>query len=74
MPYIAVEECDACVQKIVVSGDKVCVPPSDISVSRFAVLEDPNGSVFAIIRMNTQIRRLGGTELGRWTARVGLID
>jgi uncharacterized protein len=74
MPYIAVEDCDACAHKTVASGGKVCVPPSDISVGRSAVVEDPNGSFFSIIRLNTQIRRLGGTELGSWTARVGLID
>jgi hypothetical protein len=27
------------------------VPPNDISVGRFAVVEDPNGSFFSIIRL-----------------------
>jgi uncharacterized protein len=41
MPYIAVEDCDACAQKIVASGGKVCVPPSDISVGRLRLWKIP---------------------------------
>lgn len=51
MPYIAVDDCDAAVQKVAEHGGKVCVPPNDISVGRFAVVEDPNGAYFSIIRM-----------------------
>jgi hypothetical protein len=28
----------------------VCIPPTDISVGRFAVVEDPDGAVFSIIQ------------------------
>jgi uncharacterized protein len=50
MPYIAVEDCDASARKITENGGKVCVPPTDISVGRFAVVSDPNGAFFSIIR------------------------
>jgi predicted enzyme related to lactoylglutathione lyase len=52
MPYIAVDDCDACAARIVENGGKVCVPPTDISVGRFAVVEDSNGGFFSIIRLN----------------------
>jgi hypothetical protein len=52
MPYISVDDCDACAQKIVAAGGKVCVPPTDISVGRFAVVEDSNGGFFSIIKLN----------------------
>jgi len=53
MPYIAVDDCDACAKKITEHGGKVCVPPTDISVGRFAVVEDPNGGFFSIIRLKS---------------------
>jgi predicted enzyme related to lactoylglutathione lyase len=28
----------------------VCIPPTDIAVGRFAVVEDPEGAVFSIIQ------------------------
>jgi predicted enzyme related to lactoylglutathione lyase len=51
IPYIAVDDCDAYAKKITDNGGKVCVPPTDISVGRFAVVEDPNGGYFSIIRL-----------------------
>jgi predicted enzyme related to lactoylglutathione lyase len=39
--------------KITENGGKVCVRPTDISVGRFAGIEDPNGGFFSIIRLNT---------------------
>ena len=51
MPYISVDDCDAYAKKITENGGKVCVPPTDISVGRFAVVEDPNGGFFSIIRL-----------------------
>ena len=33
------------------NGGKVCVPPTDIAVGRFAVVEDSNGAFFSIIRL-----------------------
>jgi len=49
MPYIGVEDVDRTAQQITEMGGKVCVPPTDISVGRFAVVEDPTGAVFSII-------------------------
>ena len=51
MPYISVDDCDACAKKIQEAGGTVCVPPTDISVGRFAVIGDTEGSFFSIIRL-----------------------
>ena len=51
MPYTAVDDGDACARKITENAGKVCVPPTDMSVGRFAVGEDPNGGCFSIIRL-----------------------
>jgi uncharacterized protein len=51
MPYISVDDCDAAAKRITEHGGKVCVPPTDISVGRFAVVEDTNGGFFSIIRL-----------------------
>jgi predicted enzyme related to lactoylglutathione lyase len=51
MAYVAVDDCDACARKVTENGGKVCVPPTDISVGRFAVIEDPGGAFFSIIRL-----------------------
>jgi predicted enzyme related to lactoylglutathione lyase len=54
MAYVAVEDVDACAKKVQELGGKVCVPPTDISVGRFAVLNDPSGAVFSVIKMKPQ--------------------
>jgi predicted enzyme related to lactoylglutathione lyase len=51
MAYIAVDDVDATARKVQENGGKVCIPPTDISVGRFAVLNDPSGAVFSIIKM-----------------------
>lgn len=51
MPYISVDDCDAYAEKIKQAGGSVCVPPTDISVGRFAVVGDPDGSFFSIIKL-----------------------
>jgi predicted enzyme related to lactoylglutathione lyase len=51
MPYIAVEDVDGCCKRITELGGTVCVPPTDISVGRFAVVGDPTGAFFSIIKM-----------------------
>jgi uncharacterized protein len=51
--YFAVDDTDAMTAKAESLGAKVMVPPSDIpEVGRFAVLQDPQGAVFNIIRVN----------------------
>jgi predicted enzyme related to lactoylglutathione lyase len=51
MPYVHVTDVDATARRITELGGKVCVPPSDIPVGRFAVVEDPTGGTFSIIKM-----------------------
>ena len=51
LPYFAVEDCDAKVQKATELGGQVMRPAEDIpGVGRFAILLDPQGAVFAIIK------------------------
>jgi predicted enzyme related to lactoylglutathione lyase len=52
-PYFAVEDCDATAEKVKSLGGRVYMPPSDIpDVGRFAVLADPQGAMFNIIKPN----------------------
>lgn len=52
MQYFLVEDCDASAARAAELGGKVCVPPSDIpGVGRFAILDDPQGATFGILRM-----------------------
>jgi predicted enzyme related to lactoylglutathione lyase len=51
MPYVTVDEVDSAVTEIGHLGGKTVRPPSDIpNVGRFAVMSDPQGAVFAIIK------------------------
>lgn len=50
--YISVEDCDAAVEKAGSLGGALVSPAMDIpNVGRMAVLEDPQGATFAVIRM-----------------------
>jgi predicted enzyme related to lactoylglutathione lyase len=50
--YFQVADCDVTAAKATSLGGQVCFGPKDIaSVGRFAVLEDPQGAVFSIIRL-----------------------
>jgi predicted enzyme related to lactoylglutathione lyase len=49
--YFAVEDCDRAAAKTSELGGRPIVPPTDIpNVGRFAVLSDPQGAVFAVIK------------------------
>lgn len=50
--YFAVEDCDATVTKAAGLGGTTLMPPMDVTPGRFAVLSDPTGAVFAVIKMN----------------------
>jgi predicted enzyme related to lactoylglutathione lyase len=51
IPYILVEDVDATVKKSKKLRGKVCVPPFDVpTVGRIAVLSDPQGAAFGIIK------------------------
>ena len=55
MPYFAVEDCDGTAGKAAGLGASTMVPPTDIpNVGRFAVLGDPQGAVFAIIKLTAR--------------------
>lgn len=50
--YFAVDDTDAVVAKASTIGANTLVPPTDIPPGRFSVLSDPDGAVFAVIKMN----------------------
>lgn len=50
--YFAVDDTDAAVATCERLGGAVLVPPMDIEPGRFAVVADPQGAVFAVMRMH----------------------
>ena len=53
LAYFAVDDCDAKVKKATELGAKVCKPADDIpGIGRFAILTDPQGAAFAIIKLD----------------------
>ncbi len=54
MVYFAVEDTDAAAARVVELGGSVSVAPTDIPPGRFAVVNDPHGAVFSIIKPNPQ--------------------
>jgi predicted enzyme related to lactoylglutathione lyase len=51
IPYIFVGDVDATVKKVSKLRGKVCMPPFDVpTVGRIAVLSDPQGAAFGIIK------------------------
>lgn len=52
MVYFAVEDASASCERAASLGGTVAVPPQSIAVGDFAVLADPHGAHFSIIRMN----------------------
>jgi hypothetical protein len=54
LAYFRVASCEETVAKAVVMGAKSLVPPMDVpKVGRFAVIQDPQGAVFAVIALNS---------------------
>ena len=50
--YFAVEDCDASAEKATNLGATMMAPPSDIpGIGRFAIVIDPQGAAFAIIKL-----------------------
>jgi uncharacterized protein len=49
MPYFAVENCDDAVAKIGELGGRIIIPPREVPAGRFAVAQDPQGAVFALV-------------------------
>lgn len=50
MVYFAVEDCDATAQRAAELGGQIAVRPTKNPQGRFAVLNDPHGAVFSIIK------------------------
>ena len=51
IPYVLVADVDATVKKTIKLRGKVCIPPVDVlTVGRIAVLSDPQGATFGIIK------------------------
>ena len=54
LAYFAVADTDATVAKATELGGKVCAPPMDIpGTGRFAVISDPQGAAFGIIKLDS---------------------
>ena len=51
LTYFAVEDTDAAVEKVKELGGGVAFGPIDIMAGRFAVVHDPHGATFAVIKM-----------------------
>jgi hypothetical protein len=52
MAYVAVDDVDALAARVESLGGRVCVGPMDIpNVGRFAVINDPAGATFSIIKL-----------------------
>ena len=53
MAYVAVDDVDALAARVESLGGQVRVPPMDIpNVGRFAVIADPAGAAFSIIKLS----------------------
>lgn len=53
IPYFAVDDCDAVASKAKAGGATIFVEPQDIEkVGRFSVIGDPQGAIFAIIKLD----------------------
>ena len=58
VPYFAVADCDATVEKIKAGGGQVYHGPADIpTVGRFAMVADPQGATFAVIRLQLEAHK-----------------
>lgn len=62
MVYFAVDDADLVAARCIELGGQAPVPPQDIPPGRFAVLNDPQGAHFSILRMNEQLRGESGLD------------
>ena len=49
MVYFAVHDCDISAEQAVALGGRLLQPPTTLPIGRYAVLEDPQGGLFAIL-------------------------
>lgn len=54
-PYFAVDDADATVARAGELGGSVVAPAMDTPYGRMAVLVDPQGAAFAVIRLNPEM-------------------
>lgn len=50
MPYLAVDDCDAIIEKAIELGGSLVNGPMDTPGGRFATLHDPQGAVFSVMK------------------------
>ncbi len=55
MTYFSVADTDSVAEQATQLGGSVAVAPTDLPVGRFAVLSDPQGAFFAVIRLNEPV-------------------
>jgi uncharacterized protein len=56
LPYFMVADCDGSADKAKELGGKLQVPPMDIAnVGKFSVIQDPQGAMFAIIKLTMPV-------------------
>jgi predicted enzyme related to lactoylglutathione lyase len=54
LAYFAVDDTDAMLKKVADLGGTVIAPPMDIpGTGRFAIVRDPHGATFGIIKLNS---------------------
>lgn len=54
LAYFAVDDCETAIEKVSSLGGTKYVGPMDVEVGRFAVVADPQGAVFGVIKLNDQ--------------------
>ena len=54
MVYFAVDDCAAAAAKVEEFGGKVTVPPTEVPPGIFAVVNDPQGATFGVIKFTDQ--------------------
>jgi predicted enzyme related to lactoylglutathione lyase len=50
--YFVTDDTDAAVGRVTAGGGQVMMPPTDIPPGRFAIVSDPQGAMFALIKLN----------------------
>ena len=51
MGYFAVDDTDVAIERAVAAGGKLLVPAFDMQYGRMAVLSDPYGAAFSIVKL-----------------------
>lgn len=51
MPYFGVPDCDAAAARVGELGGKTMIPGTDIPSGRFAIVTDPHGAMFGVIKL-----------------------